>query len=377
MSNPVALACLEVWSDLASNSLRFLRPGQYTILAGFVLHSEDQEDYKCIALGSGTKCLSRSQLPSDGSALHDSHAEVIARRNAILWIIREILECVTRSDYTSRWLHRSDDGRWRLKDHVQVAMYISTLPCGDASMLSLSLAQDEKMAALKSSNQSHPLFPGVTLRGRNNYSALGALRTKPGRADSSASISMSCSDKMASWTVVGLQGALLARIMDPVYIDSVVVGDVSQPQQAQTRIECERAFSLRRPLGDAMLPYPFQVHAPCVDFTDIPFSNGHGQILGNECVSWEAHGCMEVLINGRLRGFSTKAKTQKMQGPATCRASLFALFLRLEPSLQKLSYHEAKLGSLAYQDSKHILRKEGGPLSGWVVTQEDRDGTTS
>jgi hypothetical protein len=157
-----------------------------------------------------------------------------------------------------------------------------------------------------------------------------------------------------------------------------------------------------------MLPCPFQVHAPFVDFTDIPFSHGHGQIPGNECkniiylwsvpptyafdpgVSWEAHGCMEVLINGRLRGFSTKAKTQKMQAylsifrsnsedalrPATCRASLFALFLRLDPSLQKPTYHEAKLGSLAYQDSKHILRKDGGPLSGWVVTREDRNGTT-
>lgn len=134
MSNDeVALACLKVWSNLVStNSLRFFRPGQYTILAGVVLsrHYEESADYNCIALGSGTKCLSQSQLPSDGSALHDSHAEIIARRGAILWILKEIMENVNNSDHASPWLHRSlVDGRWRLKDHVKVSMYISTLPC--------------------------------------------------------------------------------------------------------------------------------------------------------------------------------------------------------------------------------------------------------
>ena len=47
---------------------------QGTVLCGFVL----QTGPKCFTLASwstGTKCLSRSRLPTDGSLLHDSHGE--------------------------------------------------------------------------------------------------------------------------------------------------------------------------------------------------------------------------------------------------------------------------------------------------------------
>ncbi len=54
------------------------------------------------------------------------------------------------------------------------------------------------------------------------YHTPGALRTKPGRGD--PTISMSCSDKIAKWLVLGLQGSLLANFFtEPIYLDGIII----------------------------------------------------------------------------------------------------------------------------------------------------------
>lgn len=54
---------------------------------------------------------------------------------------------------------------------------------------------------------------------------LGILRTKPGRADSPFASSLSCSDKICLWNILGIQGALLSHFLKPIYFNSILIVD--------------------------------------------------------------------------------------------------------------------------------------------------------
>ena len=98
------------------------------------------------------------------------------------------------------------------------------------------------MAALKDSAPPVAPLPGSAARGRDNYALQGVLRTKPGRADAPPTRCMSCSDKVAAWTVLGVQGALAAQLFAPVYVASVIIGDVPGEMEVTVREDCERAL---------------------------------------------------------------------------------------------------------------------------------------
>lgn len=98
------------------------------------------------------------------------------------------------------------------------------------------------MAALKDSTEFPQLPRNSASRGRENYSLYGVLRTKPGRADSPPTLSMSCSDKIAAWNVLGIQGALAARVLQPIYVHRVIIGEVEPSMRDVVLEDCVRAM---------------------------------------------------------------------------------------------------------------------------------------
>ena len=125
---------------------------QYTVLAAFVLLSSRSAlapqvtpdatgAFKVVSLATGAKCLPTSRYPPHGDALHDSHAEVLARRALVRWLYEEVQRS-THMSTGSEWIERCVDGKWRLKENVKLHMYISTVPCKiPFSFLSLILLE--------------------------------------------------------------------------------------------------------------------------------------------------------------------------------------------------------------------------------------------
>ncbi|XP_053186802.1 double-stranded RNA-specific editase B2-like [Scomber japonicus] len=294
---------------------------RHKVLAGIVMtRGFDLRSAQVVSLATGTKCLDLDNVIDRGCTVSDCHAEVISRRALVrfLYAQLELLLCKPADvEEQSIFVPNKSCGGFRLRDGVLFHMYVSSSPCGDAR---LNCPYETASTYHSRRFRCHLRMKVDGGEGTLPVTARRANQMWDGASPGKPLITMSCTDKMAKWSVVGLQGALLSRLLEPVYLHSLTVGTLSHTGHLG------RAMA-RRPAPVKHLPFPYrrqQLLLGCL-------SSSEGRPAGkapNVSVNWSCG-------DGGLEEISTSTGIRKDSGTPSrlCRSSLFARWQRLQQQL--------------------------------------------
>lgn len=469
-ANKIAQVCISKYNTLKKTG-KPKNEAEWTLLSCFVQEEQCSNTLKVVALGTGSKCIGSHQLPSTGDVLHDSHAEIVARRAFVLYLIYQVRKAAEGHNS----IFEVKDGVYYLKSGILFHFYTSHTPCGDASIF---LKQEwlECVGNVLESKEGATISPSVpignsgsteppvkkrrcqgssdfedqvTLQNTENvhvenddvkrmdhlekernvaeclgdvnevssdtfrtgakcvageasdpklpgskYHVTGVLRTKPGRGD--PTLSLSCSDKIFKWTILGVQGALLMILLKkPVYIATIVIGQCPYSQEAMKRAIYGR---FEDGLNSLNLPEGFSVQTPVLLQSNIAFahsrinitktaSEGSKLMPTSTSIIWSDTSVhkesQEVATNGRRLGCTKKNIGTPKSWVSVCRKAISCLMLDLlkdirwepgdllkdiksEPAeFNQLTYSDFKYCSKSYNQAWNILKSKC--LSNWTV----------
>ncbi|XP_076437399.1 LOW QUALITY PROTEIN: double-stranded RNA-specific editase 1-like [Babylonia areolata] len=335
-----------------------------------------------ICVSTGTKCINGEYLSSQGGSLNDCHGEVICRRSLLRYWYSQLDLHLSQDPAvrgSSIFVPREDGQGFRLREGAQFHLYISTAPCGDARIFSPHERETE------AAGDKHP-----------NRRARGQLRTKiesgegtiPVKSGPSVQtwdgvlqgerlLTMSCSDKITRWNVLGLQGSLLAQLIEPVYLDSVVLGSLYHSDHL-SRAVYGRVGAVMAASDPCPLTPPFRLNRPFLARISNPESRLPGKAPGFS-VNWCVGDLALEVVN------SMKGRTENGSVSRVSKQSLFRryahLITRLPPRVRTQDpdrpslYSGAKAVAGDYQAAKQELfqtfQKSG--LGSWVTKPAELD----
>ena len=338
---------------------------RHKVLAGIVMtDSGNPECPTVVCVTTGNKTIGGEHLSLNGTGINDCHAEILARRCLINYFYQQlhvfidheegndglgsgenpsIFESMPEGSGFSKYL--------RVKERYKFHLYVNTAPCGDSRIFTVS--ENETVNENKLANQKRKGLLRTKIESGEGTIPIKAegptVQTWDGILQGERLRTMSCSDKVCRWNVLGLQGALLSQYMMPVYLSSVVVCELFSSKQMF------RALIGRIEDFQEAIPSPYHINRPVV------MQGGHIQgnttakapnTAMNWCVTEPTKVEVVTAANGKC------AADQAMSW--LCKKAFLKRFVRLvnkrlpasglsREEADKLPYDELKSKARAYQ----------------------------
>merc|ERR1711971_898833 len=208
------------------------------------------------------------------------------------------------------------------------------------------------------------------------------IQTWDGVLQGSRLLTMSCSDKLSRWNVVGIQGALLAHYIEPIHLYSVTLGSLFHPSHMF------RAMVGRIQSTVENLPEMYKLNIPRLNLVSSPEVRQPGK-APNYSVNW-THGLEAPEVIDTMKG----KEQDKGTASRLAKVAMFGRWINLvragnlkpiaaagdqiDASNEDIEYGEAKESMKAFQAAKAqmYLAFKKAELGAWVKKPIEQDQFT-
>ncbi|CAH1802225.1 unnamed protein product [Owenia fusiformis] len=349
------------------------------ILATFIIKRTPNDDGEVVAMGTGNTCITGDRLSMDGRTLNDCHAEVIARRSLLRYLLKELKMFYEGSIVHSIFEEKEGTTKLGLKEHISFHLYISKAPCGDAALFSPRQENPLSDADLELMNSGahYPTFQHDTQGNLRTKIELGAenedgegtipvdksrpyIQTWDGIMHGERLRTMSCSDKLLRWNVLGLQGALLSHFVSPVYVSSISIGSLYDHGHLTRAICCRLPDELTHQVPPNSGFYLSHPHVGRVTHYDPSRDVEKSNTLS---INWSHEDDKVEVVDARIGKSTPRSpfRTSASGASRLCKMGFYHRFKELAKLAKRYklldakNYYEAKMMNKDYQTTKRIL----------------------